>query len=205
MARIPSVITNQGEQIRNLSEERRNKWISAISQKDLTENILDYGQVCGGHFISGKAAKLWDRYDPDWIPKQNLGHDKCDSVGKLQADLEAAAKRDKRARDREKKRVAAENEKRLQEEIDFKRQKMVNQGKRPWKFLSIATLRWKWKLKRGQQFEQRRSTIYFTPRMSHHHSTRLNSQMTTRRFDFTLNCLLMMSCKQFYRLFRNLL
>ena len=89
MARVPSVITNQGEEIRNLSEERRNKWISAISRKDLTNSILDHGRVCGRHFISGKAAKLCDRYDPDWIPTQNLGHDKCDSVEKLQADLEA--------------------------------------------------------------------------------------------------------------------
>ena len=66
----------------------------------------------GRHFISGRAAKLWDRYDPDWIPTQNLGHNKCDAAEKLQADLEAAGKRDERVRDREK-RVAAENEKRL--------------------------------------------------------------------------------------------
>ena len=35
MARIPSVITNQGEEMRELSEERRNKWISAISRKHI--------------------------------------------------------------------------------------------------------------------------------------------------------------------------
>ena len=99
MARIPSVITNQGEEVRKLSEERRNKWISAISREDLTDTILEHGRVCGKHFISGEAAKLWDRYDPDWIPTQNLGHAKCDSAEKLQADLEAAAKRDERARD----------------------------------------------------------------------------------------------------------
>ena len=45
MARIPLVITNQGGEIRNLSEERRNKWISAISRKDLTDSILDQGRV----------------------------------------------------------------------------------------------------------------------------------------------------------------
>ena len=33
MARIPSVVTNQGDEIRILSEERRKKWISAISRQ----------------------------------------------------------------------------------------------------------------------------------------------------------------------------
>lgn len=68
------------------------KWISAISRGDLTETILEHGQVCGKHFISGEAAKLWDRYDPDWVPNQSLGHEKCDSSEKLQADLAAAKK-----------------------------------------------------------------------------------------------------------------
>ncbi|CAH3145832.1 unnamed protein product [Porites lobata] len=106
MARIPSVITTQGEEMRELSEERRNKWISAISREDLTDSILEHGRVCGKHFISGQAANLWERYDPDWVPTQNLGHKKCDSGEKLQ-NLEAAAKRDKRARDRELKRRVA--------------------------------------------------------------------------------------------------
>ena len=81
-----------------------------IKRKDLTDRILDHGRVCEKHFISGKAAKLWDRYDPDWVPTQNLGHNKCDSAQEVQVQLEAAAKRDERARDRELKRVAAERE-----------------------------------------------------------------------------------------------
>ncbi|RMX51852.1 hypothetical protein pdam_00018471 [Pocillopora damicornis] len=86
-----------------------------------TETFHD--QVCGKHFISGKAAKLWNRYDPDLIPTQNLGHQKCGSVEKLQANLEAAAKRDcERARDRELKRVAGERERQLWEEIESKKQ-----------------------------------------------------------------------------------
>ena len=32
-----------------------------------------HGRVCGKHFISGKAAKLWDRYDPDLLSTQNPG------------------------------------------------------------------------------------------------------------------------------------
>ena len=100
MARIPSVITSRGEEVRKLSEESRNKWISAISSEDLTDNILNHGRVCGKHFISGKMAKLWNRYDPDWVPTQDLGHQNCGSVEKLQADLEVATKRDERARGR---------------------------------------------------------------------------------------------------------
>ena len=38
MARIPSIITSQGEEVGKLSEERRNKWISAISRENLTGN-----------------------------------------------------------------------------------------------------------------------------------------------------------------------
>lgn len=56
MARTPSVITTQGEEMRELSEERRNKWISAISREDLTDSILEHGRVCGKHFISGQAV-----------------------------------------------------------------------------------------------------------------------------------------------------
>ena len=56
-----------------------------------------------------------------WTTLQNLGHNKCDAAEKLQADLEAARKRDERVRDREMKRVATENEKRLREEIEAKR------------------------------------------------------------------------------------
>ena len=40
IARLPSVITNQGEEVSTLSEERGNKWISAISREDLTDSIL---------------------------------------------------------------------------------------------------------------------------------------------------------------------
>ena len=37
---VPSVITNQGELIEELTSERRQRWISAISREDLTEKIL---------------------------------------------------------------------------------------------------------------------------------------------------------------------
>ena len=80
-----------------------------------------HGRVCGKIFISGKAAKLMDRYDPGLLPAQNLGHQSCVSFEKLQAYLEVAAKRDERARGRELKRVAGERERQLWEEIESKK------------------------------------------------------------------------------------
>ena len=53
MARIPSII-------------------HYYSTRRSTETFHD--RVCSKHFISGKAVKLWDRYDPDLVPTQNLGH-----------------------------------------------------------------------------------------------------------------------------------
>ena len=88
IARIPSVMTNQGEEIRNLSEERRNQWISAISQKDLTDSILHHGRVCSRHFVSGKAAELCDRYDPDWIsPKISVKKNVIPSKASRRSEL----------------------------------------------------------------------------------------------------------------------
>lgn len=55
---------------------------------------------------------------------------KYDSIEKLQVGLEVATKRDERARDRVMKRVAVENEKRLQEETDSKRQKIGELGEK---------------------------------------------------------------------------
>ena len=86
--------------------------------------------VCGKHFISGKAAKLWDRYDPDWVPTQNLSNQKCGSVEKLQSDLEVPTKRDERARGRELKRVAGERQRKPREEIEFKKQILDEPGEK---------------------------------------------------------------------------
>ena len=70
MARIPSVITNQGEEIRNLSEERLGETNAFLPSMEKTSKMAFWiTDESGRHFISGKAAKLCDRYDPDWISK----------------------------------------------------------------------------------------------------------------------------------------
>ena len=70
------MIKNQDESTEALPEERQRLWLAAISRADLAEKILEDHRVCGDHFHSGKAALLWDKHNPDWVPSLNLGHDK---------------------------------------------------------------------------------------------------------------------------------
>ena len=49
--RVPSVVTNQGEEAQKISEERKSRWISAISRDDLTEEILENDRVCEKHLF----------------------------------------------------------------------------------------------------------------------------------------------------------
>ena len=126
-ARVPSVVTNQGEEAQKLSEERRSRWISAISRDDLTEEILENDRVCEKHFVSGRAAKSWDKFNIDWVPTLLLGHKKATD----RADhKEAAAKRSERARERElvKKPAFEKRERELELERTAKRQKLNEPG-----------------------------------------------------------------------------
>ena len=124
-ARIPSVITNQGEEAEKLSRERRMRWISAISRADLTDEILNNDRVCGRHFVSGQAAKSWDKYNVDWVPTLNLGHEKKQD----KTNLEQAAQRGQRASEKERKRKEQqEREQALAEEIAAKKLKLNEPG-----------------------------------------------------------------------------
>ena len=124
-SRVPSVVTNQGEEAEKLSRERRSCWISAISRADLTEQNLANDRVCARHFVSGKAAKSWDRYNVDWVPTLNLGHKKS-VEGK---NLEQASQRGKRANEIERKRKEQhERERVLAEEIKAKKLKLNEAG-----------------------------------------------------------------------------
>ncbi|PFX14832.1 hypothetical protein AWC38_SpisGene17387 [Stylophora pistillata] len=124
-ARVPSVVTNQGEEAEILSQERRSRWISAISRADLTDEILYNDRVCGRHFVSGQAAKAWDRYNVDWVPSLNLGHDK--KIDKT--NLEQASQRGQRASEKERKRKEQqERERALAEEIAAKKRRLNEPG-----------------------------------------------------------------------------
>ena len=53
--RFPSVIWNQGEETRKLTEERRRRWLANVNRADLDGKKLDHYRVCSNHFISGKT------------------------------------------------------------------------------------------------------------------------------------------------------
>ena len=92
------MVTNQSNEAQKLSGERRLRWISVISPDDLTEEILENGRVCEKNFVSGRAAKSWDKFYTDWVPTLLLGHKK----GTDRADQkEAAVNRSERAREHE--------------------------------------------------------------------------------------------------------
>ncbi|CAH1233061.1 Hypp573 [Branchiostoma lanceolatum] len=108
---IPKVVTGQGEDHEKLTEERRRLWISAISRADTeTKNILQSERVCGRHFISGKAAPVWDRHNPDWVPTLNLGRTDYRGEAAKEKQQKEAGARAKRATGRKKKRGAEQHE-----------------------------------------------------------------------------------------------
>ena len=52
--RTPKVIVNQGDDTRQLSEERRRLWKAAIRRQDIaTEAKWDRMLVCSKHFVNG--------------------------------------------------------------------------------------------------------------------------------------------------------
>ena len=119
------MVTNQGEEAEKLSKERRSLWISAISRDDLSEQILANDRVCGRHFVSGKAAKSWDRFNTDWVPTLNLGHEKRVK----RKNLEQASQRGQRANEKERKRKEQlDRERALAEEIAAKKLKLNEAG-----------------------------------------------------------------------------
>ena len=59
-----------------MTAECTRKRISAISGDDLTESILATDRVCSKHFVSGRAARDWDRCNVDWVPTLCSGHSK---------------------------------------------------------------------------------------------------------------------------------
>ncbi|XP_031572978.1 uncharacterized protein LOC116306983 [Actinia tenebrosa] len=98
--RVPCVVTNRGELEEELSRERRTRWPSAISRDNLTDKILDSQRICSRHFVSGKAASIWDRHNVDWMPTLNLGHSKT-APNALSAEAKKArADREKERRKR---------------------------------------------------------------------------------------------------------
>ena len=116
--RVPSIDTNHGEEAEERSIERRTQWIAAISRDDLTEQILKNDRVCSRHFVSGKPAKDFDRFNVGWVPTLNLGHSKRKKKDSSTADQDRA----ERAKARRKKKL---NEAKVEIETLLKMRKVV--------------------------------------------------------------------------------
>ena len=54
--RIPKIISNQGDETKLLSAERRQQWRKNIhrAQHDLTDKKIENSRICSDHFVSGK-------------------------------------------------------------------------------------------------------------------------------------------------------
>lgn len=68
------IVTNQGEETKILSTERKTWWLAVISWANLTETILENDHVWDFH--SGKAAYLWDWFTTSWVSSLHLVHNK---------------------------------------------------------------------------------------------------------------------------------
>ena len=66
---VPAIITNQGLEVEELTRERKTLWISAIDHADLkAKSVLQTERVCSRHFVSGRPAANWDRFNVGWVP-----------------------------------------------------------------------------------------------------------------------------------------
>ena len=66
---VPAIITNQGLEVEELTWERKTLWISAIDHADLkAKSVLQTERVSSRHFVSGRPAANWDRFNVDWVP-----------------------------------------------------------------------------------------------------------------------------------------
>ena len=97
--RIPSIVHKQGEEAEEISRERREKWILAISRDDVQwKNVVKNERVCGRHFESGRPAAAWDRFNKDWVPTLNLGKTKYREVNHEAAEARAVRSKERRKR-----------------------------------------------------------------------------------------------------------
>jgi len=103
--RIPAIIWHRDIHDLELSQQRRDGLIAAISRQDLDVNALEKYRICSRHFVSGEPvlASLYDCTNPDWLPMTNLGHSKNLPVTK------AVSERYERAQRRNEEQIVKEN------------------------------------------------------------------------------------------------
>ena len=52
--RLPKIRLTEGEQTRQLSEQRQRAWLSNIGRSDIKVSNYPYTRVCSLHFVTGK-------------------------------------------------------------------------------------------------------------------------------------------------------
>ena len=113
MAKIPSIITNRGEEVRKLSTAGSRSTVNILSP----EEQLNY-----------RIVTIQIGFRPKIKVIRNVVLSK-----KLQSDLEVPTKRDERARGRELKRFAGERQRKPREEIEFKKQILDEPGQKSYR------------------------------------------------------------------------
>ena len=89
-----------------MTPERRNRWISALSRGDTEEKgILESERVCDRHFVSGKAAAVWNKNNIDWVLTLNLGKRDYKGNERKEQTQKAAEESAKRAKERRKRSI----------------------------------------------------------------------------------------------------
>ena len=73
--RLPSVITHQRNQTRELSKRWQNAWLAKIQREEFKPENHPHMQVCLNNFVTGKPSKLYETEHPDLVPSLKLGYD----------------------------------------------------------------------------------------------------------------------------------
>ena len=106
-------------------------WISTIDRADLKrKNVLKNERVCSRHFVSGRPAANWDRFNEDWVPTLHLTKKEY-----KKKDVEAARERSERAKARRKSAIER------QEEEAVKKRKFLNESGERIVGIDFTTLR----------------------------------------------------------------
>ena len=77
--RIPAVYDKEGEEGYELRMRWRDRFLAAMSRKDIDVHALHKYRICEKYFMSGKPASLYDQTNPDWLPTLNLGYERMTS------------------------------------------------------------------------------------------------------------------------------
>ena len=125
-SKIPKIVVNQGEEWEELTRERRNRWISAVSRGDTeVKNVLESERVCARHFVSGRPSACWEKHNVDWVPTLNLGKKEFMKDEEKDKKQKAVNERAERVKERRKRAI-----KQQQAEIAEERKNLNQNGYR---------------------------------------------------------------------------